>query len=58
MSDMGDKMIEYEEQNYDTLVEKFLNVPRIRDEWEQFVADRFAEHIQDIEPPDHWGEDR
>ena len=43
MSDMGDKMIEYEKDNYDTLVEKFLNVPRIRNDWEQFVADMFSQ---------------
>ena len=50
MSDMGDRMIDFEEQNYDTLVEKFIDIHR--DEWEQFVCDRFCQDMADIEPPD------
>jgi hypothetical protein len=58
MSDMSDRMIEYEEQNYDDLIDKFLDIKDIRDRWEQFVCDKFSQHITDIEPPDHYGEDR
>ena len=58
MSNMGDMMIEYEEQHYDTLVEKFLNIKRIRDDWEQFVSDEFSQHIQDIEPPEDYEKER
>lgn len=52
MSDMGDKMIEYEEQHYEELVEKFLQKDIIKDAWEQFVTDQFNENLRDIEPPE------
>ena len=56
MSDMGDRMIDYEERNWQDLAEKFIE--KHRNDWEQFVSDMFSQYIADIEPPDHWGEDR
>lgn len=56
MSDMGYKMIEYEANNWQDLAEQFIE--KNRDAWEQFVSDKFSQHVADYEPPDHIGEDR
>ncbi len=55
MSYNGDKILEFEEQNWTALVEKFLNSKDIVDKWEQFVYDQYCQSIVDREPP---GEDR
>jgi hypothetical protein len=55
---MSDMLIKFEEDNWNDLAEKFID--KHRDEWEQFVMDRFTDSIQD--PPDfdddYHGEDK
>ena len=50
MSDNGDRMIKFEEDNYDWLVEKFLNIKNVRDLWDDFVYNEYNNSLQD--PPD------
>lgn len=54
MSYTGDKMIEYEESHWQELAEKFIQ--KHYDDWCQFVADEFSQHMEDREPPDHYKE--
>ena len=50
MSDMSDKMIEYEESNWHELAEKFIE--KHISNWGQFVSDEFCENLRDIELPE------
>ena len=47
----GDRLIEFEEHNYDLLVEKFLKIKNIRDLWEDFVYNEYEDSLAE-EPPD------
>ena len=47
MSYMGDRMIGFEEQNWDWLAEKFIE--KYRDQWEQFIYDEFNNSMPDFE---------
>jgi len=49
MSYMGDRLIDFEADNYDDLVEKFLDIKEIREKWEQFIYD---EYESDMPEPD------
>ena len=52
MSD--DRLIEFEEDNFDYLVEKFLRLKTIVDAWGDFVYEQYEDSLKDA--PD--GEDR
>ena len=51
MSYTGDRMIEFEESNWDWLIDKFLEIKEIRDKWEDFIYDEFNNNIP--EPPEY-----
>jgi hypothetical protein len=46
----GDKLIEFEEQNWDWLIDRFLEGKIVRDMWEEFVYNEYEKSLQD--PPD------
>ncbi len=52
MSDNADRMIEFEEQNFDRLIDKFLQIKAVRDLWEDFVYNEYEDSLRDFEP-DH-----
>lgn len=62
MSDMGDRLIDFEADHFQELAEKFVDKylkdnKVVRDLWEQFVEDEFTDNIRDIEPDyDHEGQ--
>ena len=45
----GNDLVEFEENNWDWLTEKFMKVPVVMELWEQFVMD---EHSNQPEPPE------
>lgn len=51
MSDNGDRLIEFEEQNYSDLTEKFIE--KYRTLWEEFVFEKYNDWIDSQEPPDY-----
>jgi hypothetical protein len=42
---MSDRLIEFEEQNWNDLAEKFIN--KHRDEWDEFVIEQYEDSIQE-----------
>ena len=41
----GDELIEFEERNYDNLIEKFIE--KYRDKWETFVYEEYMDSFGD-----------
>ena len=56
MSQSGDRMIKFEEDNWNDLAEKFIK--KYESQWIDFVDDQYQQYITNQEPPDHYGEDR
>lgn len=50
MSDNSDRMIEYEERNWNELAEKFIE--KYRTLWEEFVFEKYDDWCNSQEPPD------
>ena len=43
----GKTLYEFEEKNRDWLTEKFMKIPKILDEWAQFVEDEYSKSVPD-----------
>ena len=43
-------MVEFEEHNWDWLVDKFLKIKQVRDLWDDFVYNEYEKSLQD--PPE------
>jgi hypothetical protein len=48
MSQTRDRLIEFEEQNFFDLAEKFVHLKSVEDKWFDFVYQEYEESIQDI----------
>ena len=46
----SDGMLDFEADNYDDLVEKFLDIKAVRDMWENFVCDEYEDECSSHEP--------
>ena len=46
-------MVEFEEQNTDWLIEKFMKIKEVMKLWEQFVSDEYDEAVRSQEPLDY-----
>lgn len=44
---MKDKLIKFEEDNFDWLIDKFLKLPHIIGEWSQFIEDEYCKKLPD-----------
>jgi hypothetical protein len=49
---MSDRPIEFEEQNWNDLAEKFIN--KHRDEWDEFIIEQYEDSIQEPDFDDDW----
>ena len=55
-NDWGDRMIEYEEQNWTELAELFIekNYSKPVISWDEFIMEEFEKHMSDLRwEPDH-----
>jgi len=43
----SDDLINFEESNYDTLVDKFLNIKQVRGLWSDFVYNEYEKNLND-----------
>ena len=55
MSHHGDKMIDFENDYFDMLIDKFLEKKEIRPIWEDFVYEEYNKSLQEPDY-DHGGE--
>jgi len=43
----SDDLINFEESNYDTLVDKFLNIKQVKELWADFVYKEYEKNLND-----------
>jgi hypothetical protein len=49
----SDRLIEFEESNFEDLVEKFIHLKSIEHLWCDFVYQEYVDSLRDIEAPEH-----